>query len=119
MRKRLRKKKRLGEFREYCVTLHAILRGDLVGETHDRFLDDFIETAIESRGLQYGGACGPGMMDGVVSRCRGSVTAADGEHLSSWLEQNPFVESFMISEPWDGWHGTNPFDALRLPSKQG
>ncbi len=52
MRKRLRKKKHLKEFREYGVSL--------VVEIHDgtefhAFLDDFILKAVEANGLAFGG----------------------------------------------------------------
>jgi uncharacterized protein YggL (DUF469 family) len=55
MRKRLRKKKHVGEFREYGVEFAATVKP---GVDFDAFCDDFIDECIESRGLAFGGGGG-------------------------------------------------------------
>lgn len=54
MKKRLRKKHRLGEFREECFELTFELSETLSGEALDALTDRFIKV-IESRDLQFGG----------------------------------------------------------------
>jgi uncharacterized protein YggL (DUF469 family) len=52
MRKRLRKKKHVGEFQELGVELEMTLRA---GVDFDEFLDAFLCDAVEANGLAFGG----------------------------------------------------------------
>lgn len=95
MRKRLRKKKRIGEFREYM----AEVRAQLAPETNiDAFLDDWILNAIESRQLQFGGSIGGPQreltLDGIVQLGRHPGPAEHLAHLQSWLSQHQAVIAF-------------------------
>ncbi|HTU62679.1 MAG TPA: 50S ribosome-binding protein YggL, partial [Polyangiales bacterium] len=57
MRKRLRKKKRVGEFQELCFELRAELRSDLDNAELEGFVDRLIDT-VEARKLSFGGGAG-------------------------------------------------------------
>jgi uncharacterized protein YggL (DUF469 family) len=48
MRKRLRRKKHLGEFRQFGFSVACRFRKGLSREEFDRFVDDFIADAIEA-----------------------------------------------------------------------
>jgi uncharacterized protein YggL (DUF469 family) len=58
MRKRLRKKRRLGEFQELCFDVAFTLPATWTDAEHDAFWEEFIREAIEAQHLSYGGACG-------------------------------------------------------------
>ena len=58
MKKRLRKKLRLREFREDCLPLNFNMQADLTADERNKILDRFIQM-IEDTGLQFGGGgCG-------------------------------------------------------------
>jgi uncharacterized protein YggL (DUF469 family) len=63
MRKRLRKKKHLGEFQEFGVELTPTLH---VGVDVFTFLDDFLCDAVEANQLQFGGGGGGQEFSGFV-----------------------------------------------------
>lgn len=87
MKKRLRKKLRLDEFREDCLPLDYNMQADLTdderNETHDRFIQ-----MIEDTGLQCGGGGRGTEWSFIVEICgRGSVTAEHRRTVLAWLEQ--------------------------------
>jgi uncharacterized protein YggL (DUF469 family) len=51
MRKRLRKERRLGPFRENIFGVRFSLRDGLAQDTNDEFLSRFLDGAIEANGL--------------------------------------------------------------------
>ncbi|MDA1274802.1 MAG: 50S ribosome-binding protein YggL [Verrucomicrobia bacterium] len=113
MRKRLRKKKHLGEFRQMGFTADCQMRPGLSGAEFDQFTDEFIVQAIEAHGLVFGGGGSPERgWSGVV--CRDdrydSTTDVEKAAVQHWLEQRSEIESFRLSEFWDVWHGPDPFD---------
>ncbi len=113
MKKRLRKKKFLGEFAVRGVSLRVRFADGLDGAAFDKFIDDFIDW-IEAKGLLFGGGGShQSGWEGVIDpgpRLREIPQAALAD-LESWLGARELVSGFEISPPWDIWHGRDPFDA--------
>ena len=105
MRKRLRKKRRCGEFREYCFEVAAAFVPDLSDSEFDRLMDRFIDV-IEERSLQMGGAGSRAAWSCVVGGVgRRSPTAEDREWIVGWLSSDPAVVSVDVGQFRDAWHG--------------
>ncbi len=108
MKKRLRKKKHLGEFVEWGASVAIVIKHE---EDFDRFLDDFIEEAIEENGCYFGGGGKEDRLEGVIEMGK----ASDGpeeklREVIGWLEAREDVERYAIGKMIDLWHG--PFDEL-------
>lgn len=104
MKKRLRKKRRLGEFREDCFELSFELSQTLSIDAVDTITDRFIEV-IESRGLQFGGG-GNNRWHGIVQGLpRRSVTESDRQFVLDWLNQHPNIVNADAGPLRDVWHG--------------
>lgn len=113
MKKRLRKKKHLAEFRQLGFSLVARLREALDEAGFDSFCDAFVSEAIEANGLCFGGGGGPDTpWAGVVARDHrhDSTDDQDQEAVSKWLSAHPDVVEFRLSGHWDLWYGIDPFD---------
>lgn len=103
MKKRLRKKKHLGEFTEWGRQL-VILRNLKNG--FDEFLDAFIEEAIELNGCYCGGGGKENKLDVVVELGRRSDDPdARLKRITAWLDARSDVESWKVGEEFDLWHG--------------
>lgn len=103
MKKRLRKKKHLGEFTEWGRQL-VIMRNRKEG--FDEFLDDFIEEAIESNGCYCGGGGKEDKLDVVVELGRRSDDPDTKlNKITAWLDARPDVERWKVGEEFDIWHG--------------
>ena len=91
MKRRLRKKKRLGEFTELAFEVRAQLRGELSRADVDAFLDRWL-AAVEARRLAFGGAAPNGAFAGLVGlMARGSATEDDRAALAAMLAGDPAV----------------------------
>jgi uncharacterized protein YggL (DUF469 family) len=116
MKKRLRKKKHLREFREWGAPL-AVRRRHPDG--FDDFLDDFVEQAIEAQGLWFGGGGHDDRLIGVIEVGRAyEAIEARLQPIRRWLEAREDIEAYVVGTRVDLWHG--PFGALdaiaeRLP----
>lgn len=109
MKKRLRKKKRQGEFREFGFNIHFQCR--MPEQGREAFLDEFLDSLIakiEEMGLGIGGGMSPeGCADFFVERLgRGTVTLEEREAWIAWLQEQPEVESLTAGELVDAWHWT-------------
>lgn len=106
MRKRLRKKKRVGEFTELCFELRADLRDGLANAELGEFVDRLID-AVEARQLAFSGGAGRDhKLAGVVTReGRGSATEADRAALAAFLDHDASVVQHEIGKLQDAWHG--------------
>jgi uncharacterized protein YggL (DUF469 family) len=104
MRRRLRKKKRVGEFMELGFAVTATLRSGLSHDDVDAFADRWID-AVELRRLAYGGACGgDGTLDGFVTLMgRGSATEADRRALMACLDADDAVVRHDVGALRDAW----------------
>lgn len=105
MKKRLRKKKRLGEFTEYGFAVHFQL--DLPEEQAEDWLDRLVEET-QARGLELGGGIGypEGEAHFVISCLgNGSVTPEERDSWLAWLQTLPEVNLHRATELIDVWHG--------------
>ena len=112
MKKRLRKKKHLGEFAVRGVSLRVRFVDGFDEAAFDRFIDDFIDW-IETKDLQFGGGGSyQSAWEGVIDPSPQwlkipSDVIAD---LESWLRASGQVSGFEISPLWDLYYGRDPFD---------
>ncbi len=99
MNKRLRKKKRLGEFTECgCQLVISLNRKDRV----DEFLDSFIEEAIEANNCFCGGSGKDDKLDVIVELGR-MVDNPDGKlgRVTAWLDQRMDVAGYKTGNMFD------------------
>jgi uncharacterized protein len=113
MKKRLRKKRHMGEFAVFGVSLRASLSPGLTDDGFETFLDAFIAEAIESNGLLFSGGGSPttgwsGVIDPGTSVGRIAEAALDA--VRNWMSARAEIDSVEISAPWDLWYGKDPFD---------
>ncbi len=106
MRKRLRKKKRIGEFKELCFELHADLRDGIANAELSAFVDRLID-AVEARQLAFAGGAGRDhKLNGVITReGRGSTTEDDRAALAAFLASDTTVVQHEVGDLQDAWHG--------------
>ena len=102
MKKRMRKKKHVGEFTEWG---RQILVYRNCSDNFDKFLDAFIEEAVEANDCRCGGGGSENMLDivvelGLQERCEERL-----QRIISWLQSRTDVESWKIGEKFDLWHG--------------
>lgn len=109
MNKRLRKKKRVGEFRELGFRVRFETPG-LSAEQIDTLIDRWLAEAIEPQGLFCGGSCGPVEWEGFVQLDqRGSVTEEQREAVTKWLKSESSIKKVEVFPLVDAWYG--PFDS--------
>ena len=106
MRKRLRKKRRLAEFRENIFGFRFSLCDGIAAQVNDEFLWRFLEGAIESnRLLAGGGGQGSTWEFYVQSARRRSPSEVQRRTVGLWLAQRPEVRSYTLGDLFDGWDG--------------
>ncbi len=106
MRKRLRKKRRVGEFREDCFAIDFQFDANLSNSERDQMIDRFI-AMLERHGLQFGGG-GIVQWSGVVEfQGRGTATQSDRNLVLDWLEQHPEIVAASAGPLRDAWFGWN------------
>jgi len=105
MRKRLRKKQRLGEFAEYGFLVGVTPNAPIGSPERDSFLDRFIEEAIEKNDLSCGGG-GENTWEFFVTANgrRASATELQRRSVEAWLDSDPDVSAYTVSSPIDAWH---------------
>jgi uncharacterized protein YggL (DUF469 family) len=105
MRKRLRKKRRLGEFRENAFDVSYTLRPGLSTEQAEDFLFRFLEEAIEANDLSCGGGGQGESWELCVTRAgRGSPNEDQRAAVSAWLASQWAVRSHNLGAFFDAWH---------------
>ena len=104
MRKRLRKKTRLGEFREMGFEVHFRVSEAVSDVALDAFWDRFIGEAIEANGLACGGGCGREWSIFVTTDGRGSATEEQRALVERWLRQRGDVENVSVGALEDAWY---------------
>lgn len=108
MNKRLRKKRRRGEFAEWGRRL-MITRNRKDG--FDEFLDAFIEQAVEANDCYCGGGGVDDRLDVVLELGRrADEPDARFRKIVAWLDARPDVQQWKASELFDLWYGD--FDAI-------
>lgn len=98
--RRLRKKLRVGEFRELGFNVSFQHRAGLAEAEMDRFWDAFLLEAIESQGLEFGG----GTEGFITVWGRGSATDIHRERVRAWLTARSEIESVSVGPLVDAWH---------------
>ena len=99
--RRLRKKLRIGEFKEEGFEVNFKYKANLTNEEQLDILTKFITEAIESRNLAFGGG-----ENGFITRPgRGSTTEEDRQAVSSWLLSCSSIEQVHVNENEDAWYG--------------
>ena len=104
MKKRVRKKLRLAEFREYLFGIKYCLRAPAT-QAADDFLWRFVEQAIEANHLSCGGGGSGNTWELYVSAMQGKLSEAHRAVVGDWLLRQPEVKQYQVSELFDGWHG--------------
>lgn len=120
MRKRLRKKRRFGEFRESAFGVAYSLRPGLSPAEAEDFLVHFLESAIEANDLRCGGGGQGSAWEFCVSLAgRGSPTGAQREAVGAWLSRQPQVVWHGLGEFFDAWHGPDEPPYPSQPTQAG
>jgi uncharacterized protein YggL (DUF469 family) len=108
MKKRLRKKKHVGEFATFGVPVAVKLAA---GTDFDSFLDAFLEEAIEANGCYFGGGGQKHRLSGIIELGRKIDLSEERlKKVSHWLSSNSNVANHIIGEIEDLWYGS--FDDL-------
>ena len=105
MKKRLRKKFRVGEFREFGFEVKIRLDPALDEEAHWEFLDRWDEEFVDPNGLADGGTLGPEWDFFVWKATRGTLTEEHRKLAKAWLRQAPRVAGFDIGPLRDVHYG--------------
>ena len=106
MNRRLRKKKRVGEFQELGFEVGYHVPDDWSDIRREEFLWEFLEHAIEANGLEAGGGGGNPMNFFVVSaKSRGSATNGQREAVKRWLSHQSAVTLGEVGPLRDAWYG--------------
>ncbi len=100
MRKRLRKKKHVGEFRGYGVEFAATVKP---GVDFDAFWDDFIVHGVAALGMSFGGGGSETHLKGFVELGQRASHVENLTKLSEWLAHEARIESYQIGPPIDAW----------------
>ena len=104
MKRRLRKKRRLGEFREDGFRLQFQVDESLSLSETDVVVDSFIDM-IEANRLQFGGG-GDSSWTGIVQGpWRGTATEADRDSVLEWLHAHPQIVDASAGPLEDLWNG--------------
>lgn len=106
MKKRLRKKKRVGEFQELGFRIGFRFSENLDEKTKDDITDRFIEEAIENNCLQFGGG-GNNEWSGFITSDRSRVSTSDlhRQAVEYWIRHEPLIVEYFVSPLVDAWHG--------------
>lgn len=108
VKKRLRKKKKLGEFKEEGFSLKVDFVPDLNDASINQFIDELIDLMEEHKMLMGGGSLN-NTWEAVIFRHKQSTTQDDKAAVLQWLKERPGVASYEVSKNWDVWHGKAPF----------
>jgi hypothetical protein len=106
MNKRLRKKKRVREFKELGFELLGDLRPGISNDDIEAFVDRLIDI-VAKRKLAFGGGAGrDDKLDGFVTRIgRGSATEDDRAALAAFFTGDDAVVRHEVGPLRDAWFG--------------
>ena len=104
MKKRLRKKHRLAEFREFGFDVSFSLSGQHTEAEIDQFFDGFIVDVIEARGLLCGGGGHRNWSFFVTRGDTQSASEDDREYILSSMRGYPNVVELQVGPLVDAWH---------------
>ena len=101
MRKRIRKKKHLREFKEFGCALQI----DFAPSTDfDAFLDDFIFNAIEKNNMKCMTSGTLNDFDSYIFLGKKDIYQENYDNHKHWLKSHPSVGDWKISGAVDAWH---------------
>lgn len=108
MKKRLRKKLRIGEFREFGFGAGFRFSDRLTPNARNDFLNRFIEEAIEQNGLQYGGGGAGSAWNGFIAlnQPRGSTRESHRKAVEDWFIHEAQIQEYYITAMIDAWYGS-------------
>lgn len=106
MKKRLRKKKRVGEFKEFGFKAGFRFSDQVAKNARNDLLNRFIEDAIERNGLQFGGGGGGNEWNGFVAlnKSRGSTLEKHRQAVEHWFQQEPEIREYYLTDMVDAWN---------------
>jgi uncharacterized protein len=104
MRRRLRKKLFVGEFKEMGFYVRFRLAENLSEEDLSAFFDQFLTEVIEAQDLYFGGGGHRDWQGFVGLNRRGSVTEEHRNQVSTWLGNHPQVLEHELSDLRDAWY---------------
>ena len=105
MKKRLRKKLKVKEFKQYGFDVQLTFKNELSNVDLDNYLDYFIEHLIEKNGLIFGGGFLPTGVNGFASdHTFGQDTKAKQQRIKEILEKDPIIETVTLGKLVDVWH---------------
>ena len=115
MRKRLRKKKYIGEFQEWGVTILITRNTDV---DFDVFLDEFLEQGMEEFACYFTGTTKEDALEGFIDLGR-SFDQAEAKltKVNAWLGERSDVKKYATGKLTDAWYG--PFDQHDEPETSG
>ncbi len=105
MKKRLRKKYRVGEFRELCFEFSFEYKGDVEAPECEQFLHAFVEECIEANGLNCEGNITESGCN-IIARAEDPTRTSEEQRqaVKSWLEARSEVELISFGELEDAWY---------------
>ena len=107
MKKRLRKKYRVGEFKELCFEFSFEYKGDVAAAECEQFLHALVEDCIEANGLDCEGSITDDGCSIIAKAVDPTQTSnAQREAVKSWLEARSDVELKSFGELQDAWYAT-------------
>lgn len=111
MKKRLRKKKYIGEFQEWGATI-SITRSTNVD--FDAFLDEFVDQGMEEYECYFTGTSQEDSLEGFMDLGR-SLNEAEAKlvKVTAWLDQRSDVKKYAMGKLTDAWYG--PFGPQDAP----
>jgi len=106
MKKRLRKKLHVREFKEMGFSVRFKIASDLDEAGLNAFIDAFLAETVEAHGLGFGGG-GNHEWEGFITMMgRGSTTEEHRTLVDGWLGAHPNVAEHEVGPLEDAWYGS-------------
>jgi uncharacterized protein len=107
MRRRLRKKKHVGEFQELGFEVRAEFRTDLASDNFEAFFERLVN-AVDARDLAVGGGGSEQKFEAFVRHvARGSATEEDRAALATFLGGDAAIVGHAVGPLRDAWSGSS------------
>tara|TARA_B100000315_G_scaffold258949_1_gene312903 strand:+ start:1325 stop:1672 length:348 start_codon:yes stop_codon:yes gene_type:complete len=111
VKKRLRKKTHIGEFKEWGVIISITKSTDV---DFDVFVDEFIEHNIKENACYFTGTSKENTLEGFIDLGCSLEKAKDKlAKITAWLNEKSDVKNHTVGKLTDAWHG--PFDQREEP----
>ncbi len=105
MKKRLRKKLYVGEFKELGFEIAVDLVEGMNEEQLDEFISIFGEEALDKNDLDFeGGGSTLALFGLIILNKRGSVSEEQRSSIETWLKERSEVKSVIVGELVDAWN---------------